>query len=148
MLWTDEETRELITLWPMSSASQIAKQLKRPRGAVAGKVKRLREEGVLPAEEIKRYDAVPVQARPKRTPPVIPRPAPAVDGTVPCSILELDDSRCHWPLGEVHAVAVLFCGGAAVADCPYCECHMRMARGERPPTPAMGRGGLSRGRAA
>ena len=24
MLWTDEETRELITLWPTASASQIA----------------------------------------------------------------------------------------------------------------------------
>ena len=128
MLWTDEETLELITLWPTSSASQIAKQLQRPRGAVAGKVKRLREEGVLPAEEIKHYAAVPVQAQPKRSPPVTARPAHALDGTEPCSILELDDSRCHWPLGGMHEVAVLFCGGVAVADCPYCAHHLRTAR--------------------
>jgi len=43
MLWTDEEIRELITLWPTSSASQIASQLHRPRNAVVGKVKRLRQ---------------------------------------------------------------------------------------------------------
>jgi hypothetical protein len=46
--------------------------------------------------------------------------------TAPCPLLELDDSRCHWPLGEVHKVAVLFCG--AVSDgWPYCAHHTQLA---------------------
>ena len=52
MLWTETEIRELITLWPTTSASQIARQLQRPRAAIAGKVKRLRDEGVLPRDAI------------------------------------------------------------------------------------------------
>jgi len=46
--WTDDETRELVTLWPKASAAQIARRLHRPRAAVSGKVKRLRAEGLLP----------------------------------------------------------------------------------------------------
>jgi GcrA cell cycle regulator len=130
MLWTETETRELIVLWPTASASQIARQLQRPRSAIIGKVKRLRDEGVLPTETVKRFDSVSVQARPKRSPPVTLGPAPALDGTVPCSILDLDDSRCRWPLGEMHEVAVLFCGGVAKTDCPYCAHHLWMAHGQ------------------
>ena len=129
MLWTETEIRELITLWPTTSASQIARQLQRPRAAIAGKVKRLRDEGVLPRDAINHCEVA--QAGPKRSPPVTLRPAPALDGTVPCSILELDDSRCRWPLGEMHEVAVLFCGGVAETYCPYCAHHLWMARGDR-----------------
>ena len=32
--WTDEELRELVTLWPTNSVSQIAKQLHRRRSAI------------------------------------------------------------------------------------------------------------------
>ena len=134
MLWTDEETRELITLWPTSSASQIASRLDRPRAAVTGKVNRLRQEGALPADVIKHYVVAPVQMRPKRDRTAWAIAGLCSDGAVPhlemqpCSILELDDSRCHWPLGGMHEVATLFCGGVAVTDRPYCAHHLRMAR--------------------
>ena len=61
-------------------------------------------------------------------------PAPPLDGTVrlpdmrPCALIELDDGRCHWPLGDVHQVATLFCGGATVPGHRYCPHHLRMAR--------------------
>ena len=48
------------------------------------------------------------------------KPTPPIDATAPppdmrrCSLLELDDGQCRWPLGDVHQVATLFCGGAAV----------------------------------
>ena len=64
MLWTDEEIRELITLWPSSSTAQLALRLHRPRAAIAGKVKRLRQEGALPRDVIKHFEVKPVQARP------------------------------------------------------------------------------------
>ena len=38
--WTAEELRELVTLWPMSTATQIAYRLHRPRAAICGKAKR------------------------------------------------------------------------------------------------------------
>ena len=46
--WTDEELRELITLWPTNSTSQIAKRLHRLRSEIRSKAKRLRLEGLLP----------------------------------------------------------------------------------------------------
>jgi len=30
--------------------------------------------------------------------------------TQPCTIAELDDTRCRWPLADVHQVATMFCG--------------------------------------
>jgi GcrA cell cycle regulator len=48
----------------------------------------------------------------------------------PCSLLELDDSRCHWPLGDAEAVATMFCGGDAVPGRRYCPHHLRRARGQ------------------
>ena len=44
--WTDEELRELVTLWPTNSASQIAKQLSRRRSAICRKAERLWQEGL------------------------------------------------------------------------------------------------------
>ena len=32
---------------------------------------------------------------------------------------------------KMHEVAVLFCGGVAETDCPYCAHHLWMARGDR-----------------
>ena len=45
--WTDEELRELVTLWPTNSASQIAKQLHRRPSAICRKAERLCQEGLL-----------------------------------------------------------------------------------------------------
>ena len=65
--WTDEELRELVTLWPTNSASEIAKRLHRLRSAIRGKAVRLRQEGLLPPNLPKHFDVNP----PKR-----PRPGP------------------------------------------------------------------------
>jgi hypothetical protein len=46
--WTDEELRELITLWPTHSVSQIVKRLHRPRWAIRSKAKRLCLDGLPP----------------------------------------------------------------------------------------------------
>ena len=54
--WTDEELRELVTLWPTHSASQIAKRLHRLRSAIRGKAVRLRQEGLLPPNLPKHFD--------------------------------------------------------------------------------------------
>src|SRR5215207_8371189 len=64
--WTDEELRELVTLWPTNSASEIAKWLHRLRSAVLGKAVRLRQEGLLPPNRPKHFDVIPPK-RPGRS---------------------------------------------------------------------------------
>ena len=51
--WSAEEIRELVTLWPTSTAAQIAYRLHRPRAAICGKAKRLLEEGLLEGKNAK-----------------------------------------------------------------------------------------------
>ena len=129
--WTDEELRELVTLWPTSTAAQIAYRLRRPRAAVCGKVQRLLREGLLEGKNAKH--PVPQKRRTRARPPrtritLLP---PQVDDRLamqPCSILELDATRCHWPLGEVDAVATEFCGDPPAPGHRYCPRHLRMAR--------------------
>jgi GcrA cell cycle regulator len=137
--WTAEETRELIRLWSTTSAAQIAKHLQRPRDAVSAKAARLRDEGVpLPRAGRKHFaqNPWPVRAKPEtiaaRKPAVIATQCGA-DSPVPplamrpCSLIELDKSRCRWPLGDIVEVAVQYCGGVVVPGSPYCAHHWRRA---------------------
>ena len=64
--WTDEELRELITLWPTHSVSQIVKRLHRPRWAIRSKAKRLRLDGLSPHNP---SEDVQADNPPKRRPP-------------------------------------------------------------------------------
>ena len=77
--WTDEELRELITLWPTHSVSELVEQLHRPRWAIRSKAKRLRLDR-LPQHNPEHFD---VNA-PKRPLPqskiVPPKPPLAPDG--------------------------------------------------------------------
>ncbi|KRQ93941.1 hypothetical protein CQ10_34900 [Bradyrhizobium valentinum] len=61
------------------------------------------------------------------------KPTPPVHASVPpemrrCSLLELDNGQCRWPLRDVRQAAAQFCGDAAVSGFPYCRHHLRMAR--------------------
>ena len=104
------------------------------------KAKRLSHDGLLPDGVEKHFKVKPVP-RPTRVgvekmimakkPPspfafnVIEPPL----GMRPCSLLELNETDCHWPLGEAHEVAVLFCGASKGPGFPYCGHHLRMAQG-------------------
>jgi len=46
-----------------------------------------------------------------------------------CSLLELDNGQCRWPLGTVAEVATLAGGGAVEPGRAYCGHHWRMACG-------------------
>ena len=48
----------------------------------------------------------------------------------PCSILELDRTRCHWPLGGLHDAATRFCGGTPAPGQRYCPHHLRLAHSQ------------------
>jgi GcrA cell cycle regulator len=130
MLWTDEEIRELISLWPVASTTQIAGRLHRSRSAVCRTVARLRQEGVLPSDAEKHFEVTP---RPARGRPVVRRmmpPRPPVNDRLdmrPCSLVELDETRCRWPLGDIYAVSTTFCGCVAVPGRHYCAHHLQRA---------------------
>ena len=138
--WTTQEISLLIGLWPNASAAQISKQLNRSRASVCGKAMRLRSDDLLPADVEKHFEVNPaVQTRPGRAQTTITsikpaKPTPPVDAAVPslekrrCSLRELDDGQCRWPLGNMHRVVTLFCGGDVAAGSPYCLYHSRMAR--------------------
>jgi len=56
-----------------------------------------------------------------------PPPPPSLNDAMPCSILELDQTRGHWPLGKLSAIATEFCGGVPAAGQSYCPHHLRMS---------------------
>src|SRR5258707_7980645 len=104
---------------------------------------RLRRDDLLPAEVEKHFEVNPtVQMRPD--PPakitvisISPaKPTLPIDATVTppemrrCSLIELDDGQCRWPLGTVAEVATMFCGGAVEPGRAYCGHHLRRARGK------------------
>lgn len=43
------------------------------------------------------------------------------------TFMELTDSTCRWPVGEVGEPGFFFCGGDAVDWMPYCGAHCRRA---------------------
>jgi GcrA cell cycle regulator len=61
--WTDEELRELATLWPTHSVPEIVKRLHRPRWAIRSKAKRLRLDGLRPHNPSEDVDAPNPQKR-------------------------------------------------------------------------------------
>ena len=77
--WTYEELRELVNLWPTSSASEIAKRLHRLRSAVRSKAMQLREDGLLPRTLPKHFDVNPPKRPWPRSRSMVKPPPPAVD---------------------------------------------------------------------
>jgi GcrA cell cycle regulator len=78
--WTDEELRELITLWPTHSVSQIAKRLHRQGSEIRSKAKRLRLDGLpphSPSEHFEDFDVNPPKRRPPQSKIMPPKPPPA-----------------------------------------------------------------------
>jgi GcrA cell cycle regulator len=149
--WTDERVELLKKLWADGlSASQIAGELGGiTRNAVIGKVHRLGLSGRAKAPS----SSVPRQRKP-RAPSMFraPRPmmrgntalahAPAYDyepdpepelieNIIPmgqrCTLLELNDEKCHWPIGDPGQPDFFFCGGKTNAGTPYCGYHGRVA---------------------
>ena len=104
--WTDERVELLKKLWADGlSASQIAGELGGiTRNAVIGKVHRLGLSGRAKAPS----SSVPRQRKPR---------AP----------LELNDEKCHWPIGDPGQPDFFFCGGKTNAGTPYCGYHGRVA---------------------
>lgn len=126
----------------VQSLSELHDLRRRVREAEASftKAKRLSRGGFLPDGVEKHFDVKPVPRATRvgsekkvmakklssRSAPNIIEPPLEMR---PRSLLELNETDCHWPLGEVHEVAVLFCGASKEPVSPYCGHHLRMAQG-------------------
>ncbi|CAL8978592.1 GcrA cell cycle regulator [Rhodoplanes serenus] len=151
-MWTDERVELLKKLWNDGlSASQIAAELGGiTRNAVIGKVHRLGLSGRAKSPAA----AVPRQRKPRAAQPMMRVARPAMRGNtalarapmyeveyeqeadavatvVPmgqrCTLLELGEGKCRWPVGDPGATDFFFCGGRTSDGLPYCTYHARIA---------------------
>jgi GcrA cell cycle regulator len=44
-----------------------------------------------------------------------------------CTLLELNENKCRWPIGDPGTSEFFVCGGAPVDGAPYCGYHARVA---------------------
>jgi GcrA cell cycle regulator len=61
-----------------------------------------------------------------------PEPEPEViENIIPlgqrCTLLQLNDDKCHWPIGDPGQPDFYFCGGKTATSTPYCGYHGRVA---------------------
>jgi GcrA cell cycle regulator len=138
--WTDERIKLLKSLFEAGlSCRDIAGEIGVSRNAVIGKLSRLNlaRENSGDAPRPARKDA----ARGRR-PATVPGlqyqmlvtayggPAPD-DEPIPnghcCSLLELSEQRCRWPISTPGAADFCFCGNTPLAGLPYCAGHTRLA---------------------
>ena len=79
--------------------------------------------------------AAQIEVHAEEMPEEAPAPAPQTqaqpDNVVPlgqrCTIMNLNESTCRWPMGEPGTADFHFCGGKAKPGVPYCTHHARIA---------------------
>jgi GcrA cell cycle regulator len=141
--WTPERIAQLRNFVDSGlTCSQIAAEIGVTRNAVIGKIHRL---GLSPG----RPAASPGRARPPRARrPRLPsrrhllrlvyaeapgiadgvdKEAHTIESPLRCSLLELTQDTCRWPVSDPGAADFAFCGNAAHRGLPYCAAHARMA---------------------
>ena len=139
--WTAERVELLKSRFEAGlSCREIADDIGVSRNAVIGKLSRLnltREKGGdrrrparKDAAKGHRPRTVPGLRYDRRTLCAEPQPAaddePIHNGHC-CSLLELSEQRCRWPIGTPRAEDFCFCGNTPVEGLPYCPGHTRLA---------------------
>ena len=157
MNWTDERVELLKKLWSEGlSASQIAAELGGvTRNAVIGKVHRLglsgraktvastapRPRKPRPVSTTNTVHARPMvhgnnALAPSMRPMAAAAPEPEVladpiANVIPmadrCTILDLTEATCRWPVGDPGKVDFFYCGSRTKTGMPYCAYHARIA---------------------
>ncbi|QPF82134.1 GcrA-like regulator [Bradyrhizobium genosp. L] len=135
--WTPERVDQLKGYFAAGlSCRDIAVSIGVSRNAVIGKLSRLNLTRSTPEER---------RARRKRSTPPAQRPTPkqqlrmlqAVYPQEPedapiasvnnCSLFELSEQRCRWPISTPGADDFCFCGNTPLGGMPYCSGHYRLA---------------------
>ena len=141
--WTAERIEQLRhCVGSGLTCSQIAAEIGVTRNAVIGKIHRLGLSPARPAGAPAR--SCPPRVRHPRISPhsrllrLIGAEAPGIatdaitelapiESAQRCSLLEIAQDKCHWPIGDPHAADFAFCGNETVTGFSYCAGHARMA---------------------
>jgi GcrA cell cycle regulator len=139
--WTAERVELLRSRFEAGlTCREIADDIGVSRNAVIGKLSRLNltREKSGDGSRPPRKDAAKGQ-RPKMVPrlqyqmlrALYAEPQPAADEPIHhghrCSLLELSEQRCRWPISTPGAEDFCFCGNTPVEGLPYCAGHTRLA---------------------
>ncbi|CAN7561971.1 GcrA-like regulator [Bradyrhizobium sp. LjRoot220] len=137
--WTTERVELLKQHFEAGlSCRDIAAHIGVSRNAVIGKLTRL---GLTrgPANIEQRLQAATKERGPKSVPRaqyrmlqvVYANGQPAPDAPIasehPCSLLELSQEHCRWPISTPGAEDFCFCGNTPLKGLPYCAGHTRLA---------------------
>jgi GcrA cell cycle regulator len=147
--WTDERLELLKTHFAAGlSCREIAADIGVSRNAVIGKLSRLNlTRDKRTRERRKARKESDKHARLKTTPrrqyqilrAIYAEPEPValaepISDAHRCSLLELNEGRCRWPINSPGADDFCFCGNLPVEGLPYCAGHSRLAYRARPAT--------------
>jgi len=135
--WTVERIKQLRSCFAAGlSCSQIADEIGVSRNAVIGKLNRLKlsrfeRKTVRPRAPrrkvtlrlVTQHDILSA-LRAEPPPPVEQKP---VEPGPRCSLAELSEGTCRWPISDPGDRDFGFCGCAAVNGLPYCAAHARIA---------------------
>jgi len=141
--WTAERIDQLKSFVGAGlTCSQIAAEIGVTRNAVIGKIHRLglgpgRSEGSAsgrPCPPRLRRPRLQTQRALLRLIADAPSiagdaalPTASIESTQRCSLLELAQGQCRWPLSDPGTADFAFCGNAAATGFSYCAGHARMA---------------------
>ena len=138
--WTTERIALLKNLVDAGlSCGQIAREIGVSRNAVIGKINRhglsrfKRAPGAPPGRAVTAKLVRPRLVSQRRilhallVESPLPVVAPPVDSTNRCSLLDLQQGHCRWPISDPRADDFGFCGNRQVDGLPYCPAHARMA---------------------
>jgi GcrA cell cycle regulator len=139
--WTTERLERLRNCFEAGlTCREIAVDIGVSRNAVIGKLSRLnltREQSGEPRRPA-RNDAAKGprrESRPRQQYRLLRAlytgPQPATDEPIRsahcCSLLELSEARCRWPISTPGAEDFCFCGNTPAEGLPYCPGHSRLA---------------------
>ena len=140
--WTEERIELLKQHFEAGlSCREIAADIGVSRNAVIGKLSRLNLTRGRTVDDRRVQDSGLAPARLRKAVPRLqyemlatiygetdaPLPAGAIDEANHCSLLELSENRCRWPISTPGADDFCFCGNAAPDGQPYCAGHSRLA---------------------
>jgi GcrA cell cycle regulator len=135
--WTAERIELLKSRFEAGlTCREIAADIGVSRNAVIGKLTRLNLSRADGADERMPEQARSPRAAPRRRRvgqrqliralrPELP-PEPELCGEHRCSLLELSEENCRWPISDLEA-AVWFCGNPRAKGFAYCAGHARIA---------------------
>jgi len=138
--WTTE-TIELLKsrLEAGCSCREIAREIGVTRNAVIGKISRLKLSRPQPfsrkrssqkdgsnfrRSRVLRRLQILISLRDKRQSPAEEAP---IYSELRCSLFELSQEKCRWPIANPGTVALWFCGNRPVHGLPYCPSHALIA---------------------